>query len=258
MLNAREIRQNNGERMILLAVDDITELRRTGEELRRTNEDLRQFVFAASHDLREPLRMIIAHTQLLASRYANKLDSEATMSIGYAVEGALRLEALISGLREFWEMGERSREHRVLVQTTTVLNSVLSNLQTSITESQAIITSDPLPDVMASEAPLVQLFQNLLANALKYRGNEPPRIHFSAVKEGAEHVFSVRDNGIGIDPEHGRLVFGVFKRLHPANRYGGAGIGLAICQRIVERYGGRIWVESEVGRGCDFKFTIPA
>jgi PAS domain S-box-containing protein len=258
LLNAREIRQRDGERMILLAIDDITELRHSTEDLHRKNEDLKQFVYAASHDLMEPVRMIVAHTQLLATRYADKLDSRGEESIKYAVEGALRLEASISGLREFWQLSERAEEQRTLVDSGDVLRQAVLNLEGSVIENNAVITNDPLPSLMASEAPLIQLFQNLLANALKYRSEEPPKIHISAVREGSEWIFSVRDNGIGIDPRHARQIFGVFKRLHPHNKYPGTGIGLAICQKIVERYGGRIWVESQVGQGSDFKFAIPS
>jgi two-component system CheB/CheR fusion protein len=258
LLNAREVRQQDGERMILLAIDDITELRHSTEELTRKNEDLKQFVFAASHDLMEPVRMIVAHAQLLASRYADKLDNRGEESIKFAVEGALRLEASISGLREFWQLSERGQERRTLVDSADVLRQALLNLEASIAESNAVITNDPLPSVMASEAPLTQLFQNLLANALKYRSTEPPKIHVSAVREGSEWVFSIRDNGIGIDPRHARQIFGVFKRLHSHDEYPGTGIGLAICQKIVERYGGRIWVESQLGEGSDFKFAIPS
>jgi len=258
LLNAREIRQRDGERMILLAIDDITELRHSTEELYRKNEDLKQFVYAASHDLMEPVRMIVAHTQLLAARYADKLDSKGEESIRYAVDGALRLEASIAGLREFWQLSERPEEPRTLVDSADVLRQAVLNLEASVAENNAVITNDPLPSLMASEATLTQLFQNLLANALKYRSKEPPTIHVSAVREGSEWIFSVRDNGIGIDPRHARQIFGVFKRLHPREKYSGTGIGLAICQKIVERYGGRIWVESQLGQGADFKFAIPS
>jgi light-regulated signal transduction histidine kinase (bacteriophytochrome) len=204
------------------------------------------------------VRMIVAHTQLLATRYADKLDSKGEESIKYAVEGALRLEASISGLREFWQLSERAEEQRTLVDSGDVLRQAVLNLEGSVIENNAVITNDPLPSLMASEATLIQLFQNLLANALKYRSEEPPKVHISAVREGSEWIFSVRDNGIGIDPRHARQIFGVFKRLHPHDKYPGTGIGLAICQKIVERYGGRIWVESQVGQGSDFKFAIPS
>jgi two-component system CheB/CheR fusion protein len=258
LLNAREIRQNDGERMILLAIDDVTELRRYAEDLRKTNEDLKQFIYAASHDLQEPLRMVVAHTQLVAGRYADRLDSAGGLSMKYAVEGALRMEALISGLREFWQLSEHAEEKRTLVDCNDVLRQALLNLETSIAENRAVITHGHLPTIMASEAPLIELFQNLLGNALKYKRDEPPKIHVSAVRKGSEWIFTVRDNGIGIDPKHTQQIFGVFKRLHPRDKYSGTGIGLAICQKIVERYGGRIWVESEPGKGSEFKFTLPA
>jgi two-component system CheB/CheR fusion protein len=258
LLNAREIHQNDGERMILLAIDDVTELRRYAEDLRKTNEDLKQFIYAASHDLQEPLRMVVAHTQLVASRYADQLDSAGGVSMKYAVEGALRMEALISGLREFWQLSEHAGEKRTLVDCNDVLRQALLNLETSISENRAVITRGHLPTLMASEAPLIELFQNLLGNALKYRRDEPPKIHVSAVRKGSEWIFSVRDNGIGIDPQHTQQIFGVFKRLHARDKYSGTGIGLAICQKIVERYGGRIWVESEPGKGSEFKFSLPA
>jgi two-component system CheB/CheR fusion protein len=258
LFSAREIRQHDGARMILLAIDDITELRATSEDLRRKNEDLKQFIFAATHDLQEPLRMIVAHTQMLTERYADKLDKRGAQSIKYAVDGALRMEALISGLREFWQLSESAEEQRTLVDCNEVLKQTLLNLQVAIAESNASITNDPLPSLRASTASLIQLFQNLLANALKYRSAAPPRVHVSAVREGPEWIFSVRDNGIGIDPRYHRQIFGVFKRLHPPDKYPGTGIGLAICQKIVEHYGGRIWVESHVGEGSDFKFAIPS
>jgi two-component system CheB/CheR fusion protein len=258
MLNAREIRKNDGERMILLAIDDITELRRTSEELRRTNDDLKQFIFAASHDLKEPLRMIVTHTQLLAKKYGEQVNSDDAASVNYVVDGALRLEALISGLREFWEMSERPQEQRTLVNSNEVLKKAILNLETSISENQAVVTQSNLPAVWASEAPLIQLFQNLLANALKYRSQKQPKIHVSAVRKGPEWVFSVRDNGIGIEHQYDRQIFGMFKRLHGPDKYSGTGMGLAICQKIVERYGGRIWVESQPGQGSEFKFALPA
>jgi len=257
LLNAREIRQHDGERMILLAIDDITELRRSSQELHRKNEDLKQFIFAASHDLMEPVRMIVTHTELLASRFADKLDSKGEESIKYAVEGALRLEASIAGLREFWQLSERGEERRTLVDCNNVLRQASLNLEASIAENNAVITSDPLPSILASETILIQLFQNLLANALKYRSKEPPKIHVSAVREESEWVFSVHDNGIGIDPRHARQIFGVFKRLHPRDKYSGTGIGLANVQRIVRRHGGRAWAEGMVDAGATFSFSIP-
>ncbi len=258
LLNAREIKHIDDERMILLAIDDITMRKRAAEDLRRTNEDLKQFIYAASHDLQEPLRMVVAYTQLLASRCAGKLDGEENRFAGYAIEGALRMEAMVSGLREFWRVSERAEEQRAPVDLNSVLKNVLLILERSIAESEAVVTSDPLPSLKAAETPLIQLFQNLIGNAIKYRAEAPPRIHVSALKNQSEWIFSIQDNGLGIDPQYATQVFRVFKRLHAPDRYSGTGIGLAICQKIVERYGGRIWVEANSGQGSVFKFTMPA
>jgi two-component system CheB/CheR fusion protein len=257
LLHAREIRHGDGERLILLAIDDITELRHFAEDLRKTNEDLKQFIYAASHDLQEPIRMIVTYTDLLNQRFADRLGEEGGLFINYAVEGAQRLEALISGLREFWQVSERVEEQRTPVDCNEIFETVLLNLEKSIAESGAIVTADPLPTVMASAAPLIQVFQNLLSNAIKYRSDRPPQIHVSATRNPTEWVFSIADNGLGIDPKYAYEVFGVFKRLHSRNKYPGTGIGLAICQKIVERYGGQIWVESNPTGGSIFKLTIP-
>jgi light-regulated signal transduction histidine kinase (bacteriophytochrome) len=257
VLHAREIRHGDRERLILLAIDDITELRQFADDLRKTNEDLKQFIYAASHDLQEPIRMIVSYTDLLNQRYGDKLGEDGGLFINYAVEGAQRLEALIAGLREFWQLSERVEEQRAWVDCNTVLQTVLLNLEKSIAESGAVVTADSLPSVMASAAPLIQLFQNLIANAIKYRSDQPPRIAISATKTSSEWVFSIADNGLGIDPKYAAEVFRVFKRLHSRGKYPGTGIGLAICQKIVERYGGRIWVEPNSSGGSIFKFTIP-
>jgi two-component system, chemotaxis family, CheB/CheR fusion protein len=256
LLHAREIRQRDGERMILLAIDDVTALRQSAEELRKTNEDLKQFVFAASHDLQEPIRMILTYSDLLAQRYGAKLESEGAKFINYMIEGAQRLEALIAGLREFWQLSERVAETPTLVDCNQVLKAVLLNLETMIADSGAMITADRLPSVMASETPLMQLFQNLIGNAIKYRSPAPPNIHVSSAESSAEWMFSFADNGEGVDPEYSTEIFRVFKRLHPRAKYPGTGIGLSICQKIVERYRGRIWVEPNPGGGSIFKFTI--
>lgn len=257
LLHAREIRHGDRERLILLAIDDITELRQFTEELRKTNEDLKQFIFAASHDLQEPIRMIVTYTDLLVKRYRGKLGAEGDVFINYAVEGAQRLEALIAGLREFWEVSERVEQHPTPVDCNEVLQSVLLNLEKSITESGAEIVADSLPSVKASPTPLLQVFQNVIANAIKYRSDQSPRIHVSAAKSPSAWVFSIADNGLGIDPKYAAEIFRVFKRLHSRSKYPGTGIGLAICQKIVERYGGRIWVEPNPPGGSIFKFTIP-
>ena len=256
LLHAREIRQGE-ERMILIAIDDITELRQSTSDLRKTNEDLKQFIYAASHDLQEPIRTIVTYSDLLIQRYGDKLGDDGKMFINFAVEGAQRLESLISGLREFWQVSERVDEQRTPVDCDQILKTALLNLEKTIAESEAEVTADALPSVMASEAPMVQLFQNLIGNAIKYHSEEPPRIHVSAAKNLTEWMFSIRDNGLGIDPKYAHEVFRVFKRLHARSKYPGTGIGLAICEKIVERYGGRIWVEPNQPRGSVFKFTIP-
>ncbi len=256
LLHAREIRQGD-ERVILLAIDDITELRQSTRDLRKTNEDLKQFIYAASHDLQEPVRTIVTYTDLLARRFRDQLGDEGGAFINYAVEAAQRLEALISGLREFWQLSEKVEAQRTPVDCDQILQTVLLNLEKTIAESGAEVTSENLPSVMASEIPLIQLFQNLIGNAIKYRSEQPPRIRLSAKKNASEWVFSLRDNGLGIDPKYATEVFRVFKRLHSRSKYPGTGIGLAICEKIVERYGGRIWVEPNVPKGSIFKFTIP-
>lgn len=256
MLHAREMRQGD-ERVILLAIDDITELRQSSADLRKTNEDLKQFIYAASHDLQEPIRTIVTYTDLLSRRFADKLGTEGGTFINYAVEAALRLEALIAGLREFWQLSEKVEAQRSAVDCDDVLRTVLRNLEKPIAETGAQITAEDLPSVMASETPLIQLFQNLIGNALKYRSSEPPRIHVSAARGPSEWTFSIADNGLGIDPKYSTEVFRVFKRLHSRGKFPGTGIGLAICEKIVERYGGRIWVEPNKPQGSIFKFTMP-
>ncbi len=232
-------------------------LRNSQAGLQRANEDLKHFAYAASHDLQEPLRMITAYSQLLAREYKGKLDQKADQFIAYTVEGAQRMDALLKGMCEYWQAAERGEKRRVSVDCDEVLKKVLSNLNETVEESGATIRHDPLPVVWAEEMPLVELFQNLIANAIKYRGATAPEIHVSAAKnDHREWAFSVRDNGIGIDPRYAEKIFAVFNRLN-GGKYPGSGIGLAICRKIVERLGGRIWVESELGRGSDFKFTIP-
>ena len=200
--------------------------------------------------------MVVNFTELLGREYAGKLGEEADKFISYSVEGALRIEALLKALLAYWEVN--GREHGVFasVDCSAVLAKALLNLQVAIAESGAIVTSGPLPTVVAEEVMLTQLFQNLISNSIKYRGEETPRIHVSAERDGEGWLFAVRDNGIGIDPQDAGRVFGMFRRLH-GNEISGTGIGLALCKKIVERKGGRIWVESEAGRGATFKFITP-
>jgi two-component system, chemotaxis family, CheB/CheR fusion protein len=257
LLNASEIFNPNAQsRAILLAIEDATDRKQAEEALRTTNAELQHFAYALTHDLQEPLRMVVNFTELLGQEYAGKLGDEADRFIAYSVEGALRIEALLKALLTYWEVSEREPDRLASSDCGAVLATVLLNLEPAIAESGAIVTSDPLPTVMAQEVMLIQLFQNLISNSIKYRGEEKPRIHVSAESAGSGWLFSVRDNGIGIDPQDAERVFGLFKRLH-GSEIPGTGIGLAICKKIVERKGGRIWVEAERGRGATFKFIIP-
>ncbi|MEO8125886.1 MAG: ATP-binding protein [Bryobacteraceae bacterium] len=235
--------------------NDITVQKQVELELLRTNEDLRHFAYAASHDLREPLRMVVIYTQLLAKDYQDKLDENAAEFINFAVEGALRMETLLTGLQQYWQTADQRRANRTKVDCNLALQQAKLNLGTAIDENGATVTSDRLPVIFGEEVALIQLFQNLIANAIKYRAAESPVIHVSGEIAGGIATFSVRDNGIGIQPEYRGEIFGVFKRLH-GSRYPGAGIGLSICRRLVELHGGRIWVEQAAGQGSKFMFTL--
>ena len=237
---------------------DVTERKRADEQLRRLNSDLKQFSYAASHDLQEPLRMVMSFTQLLAKEYKGKLDGRADVFIGHAVAGAERMESLLRDLREYWSVNEQKAENLVPVDCNLVLERALAYLEMPVKESGAVLVYDSLPTVTAEELPLTLLFQNLIGNAIKYRRQDrPPRIHISA-ERGADGAwtFSVADNGIGIAPEHLEMIFGPFKRLH-GREYPGTGLGLAMCEKIMERYRGRIWAESTTGQGAVFHFTVP-
>ncbi len=258
MLNASEIFNPNAQaRTILLAIEDVTDRKSAEEALRTTNAELQHFAYALTHDLQEPLRMVVNFTELLGREYGGKLGEGADKFISYSVEGALRIEALLKDLLGYWEVAEREQNSFASIDSGAVLTNALANLRAAIAESGAVITSDPMPTVIAEEVVLLQLFQNLISNSIKYRGAEIPRIHVSAERDSAEWVFVVRDNGIGIDPQDADRVFGMFKRLH-GSEIPGTGIGLAICKKVVERQGGRIWVESLAGQGATFKFTIPS
>ncbi len=232
------------------------ELMRSNEALRRSNEDLNQFAYAASHDLQEPLRMVALYSQIIQKRYTERLDADAQELFGFVVGGARRMEMLLKDLLAYSQTGSASEGPAVPVDCEKAIQKVILNLQAAIEQNAARIRWDPLPTVHAHEIRLVQLLQNLIGNAIKYRSAEPPEIQVSAQRRAEDWLFSVRDNGIGIEPEYSQQVFGIFKRLH-GQTYEGTGIGLAICQRIVERYGGRIWVESKPGAGSVFCFTIP-
>jgi signal transduction histidine kinase len=226
------------------------------DELARSNADLEQFAYVASHDLQEPLRMVTAYTQLLAERYRGKLDENADKFIGYAIEGAQRMQVLIQDLLAFSRVGRKEASESV--DCNAVMKEVLQTLAAAIQESGAVVTHGELPAVWADRTQVAQVFQNLIGNAIKFRGKEPPVVSVRAEKAGQHWQFSVSDNGIGIAAEYAENIFVVFQRLHARTEYPGNGIGLAICKKIVERDGGRIWVESGAGSGSTFKFTLPS
>jgi hypothetical protein len=232
------------------------ELLHSNEALRQSNDDLNQFAYAASHDLQEPLRMISLYSQMLQRKYTGRLDEGADQFIGFVVGGAKRMEMLLKDLLTYSQTGSSNMGPAQPVSCGNVMQKVLLNLQASIEQSCASITWDSLPTVNAHEIWIVQLLQNLIGNGIKYRSAEPPTIHVCAKRREDDWLFSVKDNGIGVEREYTQQIFGIFKRLHGQN-YPGTGIGLAICQRIVERYGGRIWVESNPSGGSVFCFSLP-
>lgn len=264
LLNARRLRREGSrEDMVLLAIEDVTQrrrdealLKRRTEELARSNRDLEDFAYVASHDLQEPLRMVVSYTQLLAQRYRGRLDSDADDFIAFAVDGAKRMQRLINDLLVY------SRLDRVdavvhAADARESLEEAVAMLAGVIEESGARVETDgTLPMVRVEHGQLVQLFQNLIGNALKFRSERPPRVKISAVLGAGEATFRVEDNGIGIDPQYFDKVFIIFERLHGAE-VPGTGIGLALCRKIVLRHGGRIWIESEPGQGAAFCFTLP-
>lgn len=230
-------------------------LMRYSQELKRSNEELQHFAYVASHDLQEPLRMISSYLQLIERRYRGRLDADVDEFISYAVDGANRLQTMINALLEYSRIDSRGKPFEP-VDCDAILKRALMNLEITIRENHAAITHTSLPTVVADSSQLLQVFQNLISNAIKFRGSEPPHIHISAGRGENETVFSVRDNGIGIEHEYTRQLFNIFKRLH-GREYPGVGLGLSICKKIVNRHGGRIWLESEPGKGSVFYFTIP-
>jgi light-regulated signal transduction histidine kinase (bacteriophytochrome) len=236
---------------------DITQHLKTEQELRRANDDLEQFAYSVSHDLQEPLRSVSIYSELLIRRCAERLDGEAQELLRYLAEGAARMEVLVGDLLEY------TRVVKLDVSTdktdaNSVLATVLSNLAETIAGLDARVISGELPEVRASAIHLQQILQNLISNALRYRGTEPPVVHVEAGQhDGGFALFSVKDNGIGFEPQYKEQIFGLFKRLHANTEYPGTGLGLAICRRIVERYRGRIWAESSPGEGSTFYFTLP-
>jgi PAS domain S-box-containing protein len=231
------------------------EIKQAMEKLQQSNSELEQFAYVASHDLQEPLRMVASYVQLLERRYKGKLDTDADEFIGYAVDGANRMRGLIDDLLTYSRVSRLGKPFAP-VDVESTLDIALLNLQASIADNGAVVTHDKLPTVVADGGQLVQLFQNLIGNAIKFHGKEPPRVHVSARVEQTEYLFSIKDNGIGIAPEYFDRLFKIFQRLHTREEYSGSGIGLAICKRIVERHGGRIWIESEVGKGSTMYFTL--
>jgi PAS domain S-box-containing protein len=243
---------------------DISERKKSEEhlvkavgDLKRSNDELQQFAYVASHDLQEPLRMVASYTQLLAKRYKGRLDPDADEFIAYAVDGCHRMQGLIQDLLAYSRAGTNGKALREVVGND-ALKEALTNLRTTIEASGAVVTHDSLPVITTDDTQLALVFQNLIGNAIKYRSAEVPHVHVSASKNGGpEWIFSVRDNGLGIDPQYFERIFILFQRLHGRNEFAGTGIGLAICKKIVERLGGRIWVESQPEKGSTFHFALP-
>jgi len=234
-----------------------TVLAQQAAELARSNTELEQFAYVASHDLQEPLRMITGYTNLLAKRYKDKLDKDANEFISFAVDGAKRMHCLINDLLTYSRVGTRPKEFTP-VHCETVLAKTLLGLHVALQECGATVTHEPLPTLMGDETQLGQLFQNLVGNGIKYRNSKRPEVYISCRRDSGNWLFAVKDNGIGIDPQYAERIFLIFQRLHTREEYAGTGIGLAVCKKIVERHSGRIWVESELGKGATFFFTLPA
>lgn len=233
------------------------ELRQRSEDLRRSNEELEKFAYVASHDLQEPLRMVSSYTQLLARRYKDRLDDDAEEFIGYAVDGAQRMQTLINELLKYSRVGTSGKE-LAPTDCEAVLDAACANLKIAMEESGAVLKRGQLPEVMGDQTQLIQLFQNLLGNAIKFRREgEPPEVNVSARESEGRWMFSVSDNGVGIEAQYAERVFVIFQRLHGGVEYPGTGIGLALCKKIVERHGGSIRLESEPGKGSTFYFSLP-
>ncbi|MDM8549055.1 ATP-binding protein [Desulfobacterales bacterium HSG2] len=262
LLSAVAVKDDKGKILHSVSVQrDVTKrrlaeenLRKTAEELKRSNKDLEQFAYVASHDLQEPLRTVASYVQLLQRRYRGKLDADADEFIAFAVDGAKRMHFLLNDLLAFSRIKLLAPDS---VETGDILRQTLTDLRVAIEESGAVVTCDALPAVIGDRSQLSQLFRNLISNAIKYRREESPCIHITSEKKDREWVFSFRDNGIGIAPEYFDRIFVIFQRLHTRDKYPGTGMGLAMCKKIVERHGGRLWVESREGAGSVFYFTLP-
>jgi PAS domain S-box-containing protein len=249
--------------LVTAAIRDITdrqcaeeELRQKAIELARYNAELQQFAYVSSHDLQEPLRMICSFVELLSTHYMDRLDDKARRWMSFAVQGAVRMKQLINDLLEFHQVETRGKPFAPADANTTFTNALQMHQQT-IQETGAVVTSDPLPTILVDASQLTLVFQNLIANAIKFRGCQSPEVHVEAQRQEGEWQFSVRDNGIGIDPQFAERIFVIFQRLHTREEYPGTGIGLALCKKVIERHGGHIWVESQPGLGATFFFTIP-
>jgi PAS domain S-box-containing protein len=259
-----QLSQLDEKRVFVAIILDITKRRRVEaelaqrvEELRASNLELEQFAYVASHDLKEPLRTITSYVQLLDQRYGHKLDDESREYIQFAVDGAMRMATAVNDLLQYSRVQRQKVPFRT-VKMADVVRSALDNLQLTIEENSAVITADPMPEVLANESQLLHVIQNLIGNALKFRRAEPPRIHVGAEHSADCWTFTVSDNGIGIPEVYFQRIFVMFQRLHARQEYPGTGIGLAICKKIIEIHGGKIWVTSQVGQGTTFLFTLPA
>jgi PAS domain S-box-containing protein len=254
--------QGHVEALIFILLDvterEIAEnnLRRHAQELVRSNADLQQFAYVASHDLQEPLRNVASCLQLLEKKYKNKLDANADLYIYHAVEASVRMKTLILDLLAYSRIGTKGKPPQ-RIDCEQILDQTVRNLRAAVADVGAVITHDPLPTISGDDTQLLQVFQNLIGNSIKFHKDDPPQIHVSAVKNKNEWIFSVRDNGIGIESRHLDRIFVIFQRLHKRSQYGGTGMGLAIVKKVVERHNGRVWVESEFGSGTTFYFTIP-
>ena len=264
IVSATPLQDNKGNHTGNLSmITDITgrkkreiELKLTMDKLKRSNQELERFAYVSSHDLQEPLRMVTLYSQLLERRYKDSLDDDADDFIEYIVENAKRMKQLIDDLLEYSKVTSQAKEFEN-VELEKLLDVVLNNLSISIADNNVKVTHESLPTIFADQNQMLQVFQNLITNAIKFRGVQTPEIHISAQKDQTEWTFSVSDNGIGIKPEHQKQIFEVFKRLHTREEYPGTGIGLSIVQKIIKHHDGQIWVESEPGKGSTFYFTIP-